>query len=183
MQVFPCPQGRPVPISMYRLSVPVFIRGLGILRDYLDQAERFEKENSLAPDTLATARLAPDMLPLAGQVQRASDTSKNAIGRLTDVVPPRFADDETTLEELRHRIDATVVFFEGIDADALAGAERKQVSLNFGKVKPTFDGMEYLLTFVLPNFYFHLATAHDILRSKGVMVGKADYLGSFAQYE
>lgn len=172
-----------MPVSMYRLTAPVFVRGLGILRDYIDHAERFEKENGLAPDTLAAARLAPDMLPLAGQVQRASDTSKNAIGRLTQMVPPRFADDETTLEELRQRIDATVAFFEGIDADALAGAEQKHVSLNFGKVKPTFDGVEYLLTFVLPNFYFHVATAHDILRSQGVAVGKADYLGSFAQYE
>ena len=172
-----------MPLSMYRLTIPLFVRGLGVLRDYIDHAERFEKENGLAPDTLAAARLAPDMLPLAGQVQRASDTSKNAIGRLTQVVPPRFADDETTLEELRQRIDATVAFFEGIDADALAGAEQKQVSLNFGKVKPTFDGVEYLLTFVLPNFYFHVATAHDILRSQGVAVGKADYLGSFAQYE
>ena len=170
-------------LSMYRLSVPVFIRGLGVLRDYLDHAERFEKEKGLPPDTLAAARLAPDMLPLAGQVQRASDTSKNAIGRLTDIVPPSFADDETTLEALRRRIDATVAFFESIDADALAEAERKRVSLNFGKVKPTFDGLEYLLTFVLPNFHFHVATAHDILRSQGVAVGKADYLGSFAQYE
>lgn len=172
-----------MPPSMYRLTVPVFVRGLGVLRDYLDHAERFEKENGLAPDTLAAARLTRDMLPLAGQVQRASDTSKNAIGRLTDVVPPRFDDDETTLDELRRRIDATVAFFESIGADALAEAELKQVSLNFGKVKPTFDGTEYLLTFVLPNFYFHLATAHDILRSQGVAVGKVDYLGSFAQYE
>ncbi len=172
-----------MPPSMYRLTVPVFVRGLGVLRDYLDHAERFEKENGLAPDTLAASRLTTDMLPLAGQVQRASDTSKNAIGRLTDLVPPRFADEETTLDELRQRIDATVAFFESIDADALADAEGKQVSLNFGKVKPTFDGLEYLLTFVLPNFYFHLATAHDILRSQGVALGKADYLGSFAQYE
>lgn len=142
-----------------------------------------KKENGLAPDTLAAARLATDMLPLAGQVQRASDTSKNAIGRLTGVVPPRFDDDETTLDELRQRIDATVAFFESIDANALTEADRKQVSLDFGKVKPSFDGVEYLLTFVLPNFYFHLATAHDILRSRGVPVGKVDYLGSFAQYE
>ena len=172
-----------MPLSMYRLTIPLFVRGLGVLRDYIDHAERFEKENGLAPDTLAAARLAPDMLPFAGQVQRASDTSKNAIGRLTDVVPPRFADDETSLDELRQRIDATVAFFESIDAGALAEAGQERVSLNFGKVKPTFDGVEYLLTFVLPNFYFHLATAHAILRNQGVTVGKADYLGSFDQYE
>lgn len=170
-------------VSLYRLSIPVFMRGLGVLRGYIDHAEQFAQGSGLSPDALVQARLAPDMLPLAGQVQRASDTSKNAIGRLTDIVPPRFEDDETTLVELRHRIDATVAFFASIDANALAGAENRQVSLNFGAVKPSFGGVDYLLTFVLPNFYFHIATAHAILRNQGIVIGKTDYLGSFAQYE
>lgn len=169
-------------VPMYRLSVPVFLRGLDVLQHYVDLAGRHAQEAGLDPAALVDARLAPDMLNFAGQIQRASDTSKNTIGRLSDIVPPRFADNETTLAELRERIAATRRFLESVDAAALDGAEQREVSLNFGKLKPSFNGTDYLLTFALPNFFFHVATAHAILRQQGLAVGKLDYLGPFEQF-
>lgn len=166
-------------VSMYRLSIPVFVRGFGILSGYLDKAAAFADESGLDPDILVDARLAPDMLPLAGQVQRASDTSKNAIVRLTGIEAPRFADTETTFAELQQRIRNTLDFFARVAPDRLEGSEAREVQLAFGKFQATLSGDEYLLTFALPNFYFHIATAHAILRQQGVQIGKLDYLGPF----
>ena len=170
-------------VSMYRLSVPVFLRGLDVLQHYVDLAERHAQEKGQDPQALVDARLAPDMLSFAGQIQRASDAAKNAIGRLSDIVPPRMADDETTLPQLRERIAATQRFLQSVDAAALDGAQDRAVSLSVGKLKADFNGSDYLLTFALPNFFFHVATAHAILRQQGVAVGKRDYLGPFDTVE
>ena len=88
-------------LSMYDVTVPVLIRGLSILDEYLDRAAAFAAENKIDPQVLVNARLAPDMQPLSGQIQRASDTSKGAIARLTDLQAPSFADTEVTLEDLK----------------------------------------------------------------------------------
>ena len=125
------------------------------------------------------ARLAPDMLPLAGQVQRASDTSKNAVARLTGIDAPAFPDVETTFAELRQRIGDTLDFFASVDPPRLEDSGAREITLKFGQFQTVLAGEDYLLTFALPNFYFHLATAHGILRHQGVQVGKLDYLGPF----
>lgn len=166
-------------ISMYRLSIPIFVRGFGVLSGYLDKAAAFADENGLDPATLVDARLAADMLPLAGQVQRASDTSKNAVVRLTGIEAPRFADTEATFAELQQRIGNTLEFFAGIAPEQLQGSETREVTLVFGTFQAKLSGDEYLLTFALPNFYFHIATTHAILRQQGVRIGKLDYLGPF----
>ncbi|UYB51291.1 DUF1993 domain-containing protein [Xanthomonas sp. AM6] len=170
-------------VSMYRLSVPVFLRGLNVLQHYVALAERHAQDTGQDPQALVDARLAPDMFGFAGQIQRASDTAKNTIGRLSDIVPPKMADDETTLAQLRARIAATQRFLESVDAATLDGAQDRAVSLSAGKLKADFNGSDYLLTFALPNFFFHVATAHAILRQQGVAVGKLDYLGSFNTVE
>jgi hypothetical protein len=166
-------------LTMYQLSIPAFVRGLGVLTRLLDKAEAFARENGIPADDLVNARLAPDMLTLAGQVQRVSDTSKGLVGRLTSIEVPRFPDEEKTLDELRQRIANTVAFLETIGSTDLEDSGSREVVLNFPNLKVTFTGEEYLQKFVLPNFYFHLTTAYDILRHKGVPVGKADFL-SFA---
>lgn len=167
-------------LSMYRLSIPAFVRGFGVLSAYLEKADAYAQANGLEREILVQARLSPDMLPLAGQVQRASDTSKNAIARLTGVAAPSFADTEATFAELRQRIDNTLQYFAGVSPEQLEGSESREIALNIGKLQTTFSGADYLLTFALPNFYFHLATAHGILRHQGVQLGKLDYLGPFA---
>ncbi|MCF3641624.1 DUF1993 domain-containing protein [Rhizobium sp. TRM95111] len=166
-------------LSMYTQSVPAFLRGFTVLSSLFDKAEAFAEAKKISPDILANARLAPDMLPLAGQVQRMSDTAKNAVGRLTGSAAPSFPDEEKTFADLRERIDKTVAYLETVDASALQGSEERTINLSVGKLKVDFTGQAYLTTFALPNFYFHLTTAYAILRHNGVDVGKRDFLGSF----
>ncbi|MCA1442828.1 DUF1993 domain-containing protein [Ensifer sp. IC4062] len=165
-----------MPLTMYKLSVPAFIRGFSAISGLLDKAEAFASEKDVPLADFFEARLAPDMLPLSGQVQRASDTSKNAIGRLTTIETPRFPDEERSFAELRERITKTVAFLETVQPTDLEGSENREVTLSFPNLKVTFSGEDYLLKFVLPNFYFHVTTAYDILRHKGVPIGKADYI-------
>jgi len=163
-------------ISMYDATIPVLVRGLGILDEYLDRAAAFAADNKIDPKVLVNARLAPDMLPLSGQVQRASDTSKGAIPRLTDLQAPSFADTEATLEELKKRIADTVGFLKTVTPEHLRAAQERKVELKFLN-NAVMSGDVFVLQFLLPNFFFHVTTAHDILRHNGVKVGKRDYLG------
>jgi uncharacterized protein len=163
-------------ISIYDATIPVLIRGLGVLDEYLDRAAAFASDNKIDPKVLVNARLAPDMLPLSGQVQRASDTSKGAIPRLSDLQAPGFADTETSLEELKKRVADTATFLKTVTPAQLAGAEQRKVELKFLN-NAVMTGDVFVLQFLLPNFFFHITTAHDILRHNGVKVGKRDYLG------
>lgn len=168
-----------MPLSMHRLSVPVFVRGLKVLSTLLDKAQTYADENKIAPEVLINARLAPDMLPFSAQIQRVSDTAKNALGRLTGTTAPSFPDTETTFEELQARIDKTIAYLGSIREADLDGSDTRMVTLSVGKLQVTFTGEDYLLEFALPNFYFHVATAYDILRHDGLEIGKSDYLGPY----
>ncbi|MBX4890571.1 DUF1993 domain-containing protein [Rhizobium bangladeshense] len=163
-------------ISIYRLTVPMFQRGLASLKTYLDKAEAYAKEKNIDPAILVSARLAPDMLPLAGQYQRASDSAKFTLARLTATDAPKFDDNETTIEQLRERLAKTEAYLAGFSSEALEGAESRQITLP-GKSGAVLPGDEYVASFALPNFYFHVATAHAILRNQGAPIGKRDYLG------
>jgi hypothetical protein len=167
-------------VSTYRISVPVFKRGLAALSHGLTKAEAFAVETGRPPEEIFAARLAPDMLAYSAQIQRVSDTAKNAIGRVLGVAPPAMPDEEKTFAELQDRIARTVAYLDAqgeAAIDARAGAE---VVMKLGGNDITFTAEDYLLNFALPNFYFHVATAHGILRQLGVAIGKRDYLGSFA---
>jgi uncharacterized protein len=167
----------PMSLSIHKISVPAFIRGFSVLSSLIDKAEAFAAEKKINPSVLVNARLAPDMLPFSGQIQRASDTSKATIGRLTTIEVPKFADEESDFAELRQRIAKTVMFLESVDQSALDGSDNKEVTLSSGQRKITLSGVDYILQFALPNFYFHVTTAQNILRHNGVQVGKLDYLG------
>ena len=161
-----------MPLSMYQASIPLLVRGLDNLSAVL-------KKGGAHPEaaTLVEARLAPDMFTLAGQVQRASDTAKGCAARLAGIDNPSFADTETTFAQLQERIAKTVDFLQGVKPEQIDGTEDKPIAFKAGPYMLNFTGASYLLTFVLPNFYFHVTTAYDILRHKGVDVGKMDYLG------
>lgn len=165
--------------SIYAASIPVMVRALEVLSHLLDRGAAHAADQGLDPAELAGARLAPDMYDLVGQVQRASDTSKFTGQRLSGVPSPSFPDTETTFDELQARIAGTLAYLRGIDPSALDGAQDRPVELKLGPTAKTFTGADYLLQFALPNLFFHVATAHDILRYKGVKVGKLDYLGAF----
>jgi hypothetical protein len=165
---------------MHRATVPVLVRGLKILTTLLEKGEAHAKATDRDPAELTGARLAPDMLTLVGQIQRVSDTSKGAIGRLTDIVPPPMADDEVTFADLRARLAKTIAFLESVDPAAFDGADTREVTLKTGLFESKMSGEDCLFGFILPNFYFHLTTAYGILRNQGVAIGKLDYLGPLA---
>ena len=165
-----------MPISMYQASVPVFVRGLTTMSQLLRKGEAHASETGVDPTTFVDARLAPDMLTLAGQVQRASDTSKLAMERITGTPSPKLEDNEKTFADLHARIDRTIAYIDGFKEAQLDGLETKTIELKLGSFNPTFSGSSYLFTFALPNFFFHVTTAYDILRHKGVPLSKVDYL-------
>src|SRR5262249_42703977 len=127
---------------------------------------------------LMDARLAPDMFPLVKQVQIACDHAKNSTARLMGQEPPRFGDDEQTLDELKARIAKTLDYLKGAPAIAFEGAEDRNIEIALpGDLLLTMNGGQYLKDWALPHFYFHLVTAYGILRRNGVDIGKRDYLG------
>lgn len=166
-------------LTMSRVSVPLFVRGLKVLSTLLQKGEEFAAEKGMVPEVLLGARLSEDMLPLSAQVQRASDASKLCVHRLAGGDAPKFPDDETSFQQLQERIAKTIAYLESVAAADVDASTDKTIQLNWGSFAPTFSGEEYLLSFGLPNFYFHIVTAYDILRNQGVKIGKLDYLGAF----
>ena len=164
-------------ITPYELTIPAFQRGFSVLSKLLDKAEAFAEEKKFKPEVLVNARLAPDMLTLAGQIQRLSDTAKATAARLTGTEAPSFPDDETTLADLRARIARTTDYLAAVPQSAFEGAAERTVTVKTRGGEVSSSGKDYLLTFALPNFYFHLTTAYAILRHNGVPVGKLDFLG------
>ncbi|SAL12143.1 PF09351 domain protein [Caballeronia terrestris] len=164
-------------LTMYRASIPAFIRGLEVLSTLLEKAAAFADEKGIAHADIIGTRLAPDMLPFAAQIQRASDTSKLSAQRLAGGEAPRFEDNEDSFDALQERIANTIMYLKSIDAKQLDGSDTRTITVKFKDAQPSFSGVDYLLGFGLPNFYFHVVTAYDILRHLGVPIGKMDYLG------
>lgn len=160
-------------LSLYDVSVPVFVNALTNMRSWLDKAADFT-----APEAeLIEARLAPDMRPLAAQYQMASDSAKNGIARLAGIEAPAMADTEASFAELRDRCDRTIAFLQSITREQLADAATRAVELKFpNNMGYRFEGLSYLTGFALPNFLFHATTAYAILRAQGVSLGKPDFL-------
>lgn len=166
-----------MPLPIYDLTIPAFLRAFKNLAAQLEKAEAHAAANAIPLEELFAARLAPDMLPLSGQVQRASDTAKGAVGRLSDLAMPKFPDDEATFSDLKDRIAKTVSFLESVKPGDLENSGARMVNLTAGKLSIDFDGDTYVTQFALPNFYFHVTTAYAILRNRGVRVGKMDFIG------
>jgi hypothetical protein len=162
---------------MYDASVPVLIRGLGNLSALLEKGLASAEARKIDPAVLVSARLAPDMHPLKNQVQIASDSAKGAASRLAGVDNPSWPDTETTFPELQARIKQTIDYLQTFKPEQFEGSETKTVTLPSPGGDMKFTGQEFLFGFVLPNFFFHVTTAHAILRHNGVPIGKMDYLG------
>lgn len=160
-----------MPLSMYQASIPLFLRGMRNLSAVLKKGEAHDGSAAFVE-----ARLAPDMLTLAGQIQRVSDTAKGAAARLAGIETPGMPDEEKTFADLQARLDKTIAFLESVKPAQIDGSEEKPITLKAGKQEIKFTGETYLTNFAIPNFYFHVTTAYDILRHKGVALGKMDYL-------
>jgi len=161
----------------YEFSVPQLRRGFGILSAYLAAAKRHVEATGLPESDVLQARLAPDMLSFTAQFQRASDKAKNGVARLAQVEAPGFADVEQSFAELEQRIRGTLDFIDLVDPAKFEAAGQRQVELRFRSISGSMTGHTYLTQVLMPDFYFHVATAHAILRNLGVAIGKADYLG------
>jgi hypothetical protein len=166
-----------MPLSLYQASVPVYVKLLHALSAILDKAEAHAKENKYEPEALLTARLFPDMWPLAVQVQEAGSIVRRGTARLAGVPFPSLSEARASFADLKAQIAATVEFLQSVDRAAIdAGAER-EITFPMGGDKRTMTGTQYWLDFTLPNFYFHVTTAYDILRKNGVPLSKMDFLG------
>jgi uncharacterized protein len=162
--------------SMHALSVEVFTNTLGNLGLILEKAAANAAQRKFDPVVLLNARLAPDMLPLTRQIQIAADIAKNSIARLAGQEPPRFEDNETTIEQLRARLARTIDFLKSLPASALEGSEARDIKLPLGERTLEFKGLDFLQRWAIPNVFFHVVTAYDILRHNGVDLGKRDFL-------
>jgi hypothetical protein len=166
-----------MPLTMYELTIPTLLRGLDVLSTYLEKAAVFARETGVEPADLMQSRLAPDMLPFSGQVQRASDKAKAGVARLAMIDAPAFADTETTFPELAARIEKTTAFLRSVDKQRFEGSDSRSIEIKLRSLSGTYSGERYLMGILLPDFFFHVATAHDILRNRGLAIGKVDYLG------
>lgn len=161
-------------MSLYEISAPQFIKVLGNVDKWFDKAEAYAKSKNFDPAVLLSSRLAPDQFNLTKQVQIATDSPKLGLARLTGKQAPSFADDETTLEQLRARLKKTIAFLETLTPADFEGAGSRVVTLQNGKKAL---GQDHLVEHVIPTFYFHVMTTYSILRHNGVDLGKKDYLG------
>ena len=167
-------------LSMYQASVPVFTRGLENLAAILAKGATHAEAKKIDPAVFVNSRLAPDMFPLSRQVQIASDAAKGCVARLAGAEVPSYPDTETTFPELQARISKTVDFVKGFKPAQIDGSEERTCILKTRTDEIKHRGQDYLFKLALPNFYFHVTTAYDILRHNGVEVGKMDYLGKLA---
>ncbi|MBN8965639.1 MAG: DUF1993 domain-containing protein [Rhizobiales bacterium] len=168
-----------MPISMYTVSIPVFMQHLNGLSTVLDKAAAWAAARKVNEADLLAMRLAPDMYNLARQVRAATDHAANAAGRLAGKELPKLANDETTIAQLKERIARTIEFLKSVKPGEIDGTEGKDISITFpnGNTRQ-FTGQSLLLGNSLPNFWFHTTTAYDIIRQCGVEIGKRDFMGT-----
>jgi hypothetical protein len=158
-------------LTLYDITIPPFIKNLTTLSKLLSIGEKHAGPDGL--QTLLDSRLIADMKPLTYQIQRISDTAKFLAIRVGGVESEPWADEEKTFEDLHARIDKTIKFLEKLGGKFPEGVEEKEVELMGQKLK----GKDYIINFVVPNFYFHYTTAYALMRKEGVPLGKQAYLG------
>ncbi len=167
-------------IGMYAASVPVFQQLLGALGDILGKAEEHVTEKKIDPNALLHARLSPDMFTFTRQVQIACDFARGVSARLAGSDVPVYEDKDQSFEELRALVAKTIAFIGGFDASQFEGSEDRTIVTRPGTPRErTFTGRAYLLTYGLPQFFFHVTTAYALLRHNGIAIGKRDYMGAF----
>jgi hypothetical protein len=165
---------------MYSASVPVFRQMLGGLAGVLEKAKTKVEQTKIEPDAFLGARLFPDMFALTRQVQIACDFAKSVPARLAGADVPAYEDTEKTFDELEARIAKTLAFLDGLQPAAFDGSEQREIVLRPGTPKEKrLHGQTYLLSYGLPQFFFHVTTAYALLRHNGVEIGKKDYMGAY----
>jgi hypothetical protein len=164
-------------ISMYAMSHDVFKKSLTQLLHVMQKGIANAKARNFDPDVFASQRLAPDMLPFAKQIQLTSDFAKNSMARLAGIDPPKFEDNETTIDELVARVKKTLEYIDTVPEAAVDAGEARDIKIPLRDRTLEFKGLPFLQNWALPNFYFHYVTAYNLLRHNGVDIGKRDFLG------
>ena len=165
-------------MSFYDATVPAYLQVLSSLSGLLTKAEAHCTAKKISPEVLLGSRLYPDMLPLSKQIQLASDFATRGCARVTHSEVPQTPDTEKTFEELRARLAKTADYVKSFKPAQFEGADVKDVTFPTGpNSNMTLKGQQFLTGYAFPNFYFHAATAHGILRHNGVEIGKRDFLG------
>ena len=164
-------------LPIYDATIPPLKRALSNLAKMLQKGEEYADAKKVEHQVLLNSRLFVDMYPLTRQVQIATDMSKGAGARLAAIEVPKYEDNETSFAELQARIAKTIAFLDSIKPEQLEGAEARDIFITTRKADLIFNGQDYLLQWVLPNVYFHVTTAYNILRHNGVELGKQDFLG------
>ena len=165
-------------ISMYQVSVPVFVRNLTALSGVLDKAAAFAEAKKFDQAVLLGTRLYPDMFPLNVQVGQVCTHAARGVAQLAGLTQPDFGAPETTIAGLKERVQKTIAFVKTATPAQIDGTEDKDIVLKFGTREMPFKGEQFLVGFTLPNFYFHYTTAYNILRSLGLEIGKRDFMGA-----
>ena len=165
-------------LSIFQSSIPVFIKALNNLKVVLEKGASHAQSKKIDEAVLLQSRLYPDMLPLTAQVQIAADMARGGADRLAGAEPQSWDDNEKTFADLVARVDRTIEYVKAYKANQFDGADARQVTRKLRGQPRTFTGANYLQQFVVPNLYFHVTTAYDILRHNGVELGKNDFLGS-----
>jgi len=163
--------------SLYQSSVPLFKMMLTNLSDILKKAEHHAKQKKIDPSVLLHGRLFPDMLNLIKQVQIACDQAKNGMGRVSGINPPKFADKEKTFQDLYKRISNTIKYLNRIKPEDVNYEQDKVIKMSGGGKHFEFKGEQYVITWLIPNFFFHFMTTYSILRHNGIEIGKKDFFG------
>jgi hypothetical protein len=164
-------------LSIYDAAIPPLKRALSNLAAILKKGEEYADAKKVEHQVLLNSRLFVDMYPLTRQVQIATDMSKGAGARLAAIEIPKYEDNETSFAELQARIAKTIAFLDSINPQQLEGAATRDITITIRKADIKFSGQDYLLKWVLPNVYFHVTTAYNILRHNGVELAKQDFLG------
>ena len=162
---------------MYAQSVPFLIKNLEATTKFLKKAEAAIDARKFDKSVVLALRTYPDMFPLLSQIALVSDFAKGAGARLAGITPPSFPDEEKTFEDLYARLAKTIDFLKSVDEKSFAGADTRDVTIKQGGKDVTMSGQAYFFGYALPNFYFHMTTAYNILRGIGVEIGKGDFMG------
>ena len=165
-------------MSLYQASVAPCLQMLDALSAMLSKAAAYAAERSIEPSVLLQSRLYPDMLPLVRQVQIATDAAKSGGARLAGVDTPSFPDTEGSFDEIQARLARCVSFLRSLDRSAIDAAAERRIEFSVAKKVMVMMAPEYITGWMLPNFFFHVTTAYDILRHNGLVVGKRDFLGA-----
>lgn len=162
---------------MYQDSLPVFLRYLDRLSELVEIAEAHVQSQRLEASSLLDARLAPDMLPFEVQVQIAANFALRTCFPLAGEGIPPYGDFPATFDGLRARIARVLGLLKSLRPEQFEGSEERVIESKAGNAIVVLPAPEFLLQYALPNFFFHVTTAYAILRSRGVIIGKAQFDG------